>query len=99
MIHIISRNQRKCATEDTKYFASKVLDFGNLCSWYIFCDSVQIKYVGTASYDSQKMLADIYLSLSNLKMVYDHRRCTLLLTSDDCLVVIPNIFLSFHQTL
>ena len=56
------------------------------CKFYrlhIFCDSVQLKCVGTDVYDSQKMLADISLALSKLKMVYSVRRKNIFLTSDD----------------
>ena len=52
MLQIIPRSERQCATEDTEYLTSKVLNFCNLYRLNIFCNSVQLKYVGTASYDS-----------------------------------------------
>ena len=85
MIRIIPRNQRQCVNMDTEYLASKVLAFCNLCRLHIFCDSFQLKIFFTASYDSQKMLVDISLALSNLKMVYNHREWTISLTPDDLL--------------
>ena len=85
MTRIIPRNQRQCVNMDTEYLASKVLAFCNLCRLHIFCDSFQLKNVFTASYDSQKMLVDISLVLSNLKMVYNHREWTISLTPDDLL--------------
>ena len=57
--------------------------FGNLCHLHIFCNSAQLKYIDTTSYDSRKMLAGISLALSNLQMVYNHRDRTILLTPDD----------------
>ena len=73
MIRIIPPNQRQYATKNTEHLASKVFVFLNICRLYIFYDSFQLKYVGAASYDSQKMLADISLILSNLQMVYNYR--------------------------
>ena len=66
MIRIILRSRYQCATEDTDYLPSNFIDFCNLYRLHIFCDSVQLKYVGTASYDFQNLLVDIYLALSKL---------------------------------
>ena len=83
VIQIIPHSKQQCATNDINYLASKIPAFCNLCRLHIFFISVQLKYAGTTSYDSYKMLADISLALSNLKMVYNHRRRMISLTPDD----------------
>ena len=73
MLNFTPRKKGQCATENTEYLISKVNEFCNLCRLHIFCDSLQLKYVETDVYDSQKMLADISLALSKLKMIYSVR--------------------------
>ena len=52
----------------------EVLKLGNLFRFCIFCYSVQLKYAGTAMYDSQKIPVDIFLAPSKLKKgVYSSR--------------------------
>ena len=53
MLRLTSRNKGVCASEDTEYLRLKVIGFSNLVRLHIFCDSVQLKYVGTEDYDSQ----------------------------------------------
>ena len=47
----------------------------------MFCDYIQLQYIGMDTYDSQKILADISLAFSKLKMAYTVREkqvaCTL----------------------
>ena len=81
----IPRRKRQCTTEETEYLSSKVLFFGILYRLHIFYNYIQLKYVGIIYYNSQKMLADFSLALSNLKMVYNHRERTLSLTPDNLL--------------
>ena len=83
MLNLIPRKRGQCANENTDYLLSKVNEFCNLCRLHIFCDSIQLKYVGTDVYDSQKMLADISLTLSKLKMIYTVRGKNISLTPDD----------------
>ena len=83
MLNLIPHKRGQCATENTDYLLSKVTEFCNLCRLHIFCDSIQLKYIGTDVYDSQKMLADISLALSKLKMVYTVRGKKISLTPDD----------------
>ena len=83
MIQIIKHSKRHCTTEETYYFASKDLAFCNIYRLRIFCNYVQLKFVGTTSYYSQKMLTDISFALSNLQMVYNHRGREFLLVPDD----------------
>ena len=73
MLTLIPRKKGQCATENTDYLIQKRNEFCNLCRLHIFCDSVQLKYIGTDVYDSQKMLADISLALSKLRIVYSVR--------------------------
>ena len=78
------RNGTEVTTiKETYYFASKVIVFCNLNRLHIFFNSVQVKYVDTASYDSQKILADISLSMSNLKITNNLCDKTMSLTPDD----------------
>ena len=83
MLRLTSCNKGVCASEDTEYLRLKVIAFSNLVWLHIFCDSVQLKYVGTEDYDSQKMLADISLALLKLKMTYMLRNKIIPLTPDD----------------
>ena len=83
MLRLASRNKGVCASKDTEYLRLKVIAFSNLIRLHIFCDSIQLRYVGTENYDSQKMLADISLTLSKLKMTYILRNKKISLTPDD----------------
>ena len=69
--------------DKVEYLVSKVIAFCNLCQLYIFCDSVQLKYVGTAIYDSQKVLVDIPIALFSLKVVSNYKGRTIYFTPDD----------------
>ena len=83
MLRISKRGKKNCATEDTKYLAARLRKFIQSCQLHIFCDVVQLQYIGTKSYDSNKMLVDIYFALSSFKMVLHHKRRTISLTPDD----------------
>ena len=72
MIRIAPRRRTQYATEDTEYLLLKFLDFYNLCHLCIWCDSVELKNVGPASYDLRKILPDISLALSKFQMVLKH---------------------------
>ena len=58
-----------CAIEDTDYLASKIKKYDDLCQLLLFCDIIKLQYVGTETYDTHRMLHDIYLALSNLNLV------------------------------
>ena len=45
----------------TKYY--------DLCQLHLFCDIVKLQYVGTETYDTHHILHDIYLALSELKLL------------------------------
>ena len=55
MLTLIPRKKGQCATENTDYLIQKRKEFCNLYRLHIFCDSVQLKYVGTDVYDSQRI--------------------------------------------
>ena len=97
MLNIIPRKKEQYAIENTEYLISKVNEFCNLCRLHIFCDSVQLKCVGTDVYDSQKMLADISLALSRLKMVYSVRRKNIFSPPMTYLVILPRFCHYFRQ--
>ena len=61
------------------------------------CDSVQLQYVGTDTYDSQKMRADISLALPSLKMISNRKGKIFFLTPDTYIVVTLNSYLYLHQ--
>ena len=79
----IPRKREQRANENTDYLLSKVNELYNICRLHIFCDSIQLKYVGTDVYDSQNILADIPIALSKLKMVNTVRGKHISLTPDD----------------
>ena len=54
MLTLTLRKKGKCATDNTNYLIKKLDEFCNFCPLHIFCDSVQLKYVGTDVYDIQK---------------------------------------------
>ena len=83
IFRLTSGKNQQCASKDTVYLATKLNEFCNFCQLHIFCDSVQLQYVGTETYDSQKMLADISLALSSLKMISTHKGKIVVLTPDD----------------
>ena len=81
------------------YFAFKVIEFCTLYRLHIFCYSIQLQYFGTDTYDSQKILANISLTLSKLKMVYTVRRKIVAITQDDLFSSFTELFLSSHPNL
>ena len=97
MLNIIPRKKGQCATQNTEYLISKVNELCNLCRLHLFCDSVQQKYVGTDVYDSQKVLSDISLALSKLKMVYSVRVKNISLTPMTYLVILPRFYHYFRR--
>jgi len=66
-----------------KNLAEKVLTFSDLCQLNNFCDPVQLHYIGTSTHDSQKILADISLALSSLKIISYHGGRNIPFTPDD----------------
>ena len=83
MLNLTPRKRGQCANENTDYLFSKVNEFCKLCRLHGFCDSTQLKYVGTDVYHSQKILANISLALSKIEMIYTVRGNYISLTPDD----------------
>ena len=97
MLTLTPHKKGQCATENLDYFIKILNEFCNLYRLHIFRDSVQLKYVGTDVYDSQKMLADISLALSKLKMVYSVSGKKFLSPPMTCLVILLHFYHYFHQ--
>ena len=71
VIRLTNRSKKQRATEDIYIISVHkstpfVISVGFIC----LCDSIQLKYVSTEVYDSQKIVADISLALSKLTMNY-----------------------------
>ena len=97
MLNLIPRKRGQCANENTDYLLSKVNDFCDLCCLHIFCDSIQLKYVRTDVYDSQKMLADILSHFRRLKWFILFAVKIFLSLLMTYLVVSPLFCLCFHR--
>ena len=97
MLNLIPHKRGQCANTNTDYLLSKVNTFYNLCRLNIFCDSVQLKYVGTDVYDSQKMLADILSHFRRLKWFILFAVKIFLSLLMTYLVVSPLFCLCFHR--
>ena len=82
MIRVSKRAAGTCTIEDTEYLASKMTNHCDICQFHLFCDIVKLQYVGTETYDTHRMLQDIYLALSDLKFVYNVNGKTVSLTPD-----------------
>ena len=83
MLRISKRGKKSCATEDTDYLVAGLRTSIQSCQLHIFCDTVQLQYIGIKSYDSDKILADIFLALSSLMMISHHTEGSISLTPDD----------------
>ena len=68
MIRVSKRTTGTCAIEDTEYLATKLGNSCNTCQLHLFCDIVKLQLVGTTLYDTHRMMRDIYLILSSLKL-------------------------------
>ena len=61
------------AIDDSDTLRSK---FSTLCSrsqLHMFCNTVQLQYVGTETYDSNQMMSGISVALSTLKLKFQLR--------------------------
>ena len=81
MLIISARSSR--AIEDSGFLRSKLLVLCSLFHLHLFCDIVQLQYVETTTYDSNQMMSDISLTLSNLKLEYRFKSNLITLTPDD----------------
>ena len=82
MLRVSKRAAGTCAIEDTEYSATKLGKYCDTCQLHLFCDIVKPQFVGTTVYDSHRMMHDIYLSLSSLKLESRANGKTTYLTPD-----------------
>ena len=82
MLRVSKRAAGACAIEDTEYMASKMTNHCDLCQLHLFFDIVKLQYVGTETYDTHRMMHDIYLALSDLKFVSNVNGKTVSLAPD-----------------
>ena len=68
MLLITARSSR--AIEESDTLRSKLDTICSLSQLHIFCNIVQLQYVGTDTYDSNHMMSDISKALSNLKLEF-----------------------------
>ena len=80
MLIISARSSR--AIEDSENLCSKLLVLCSLSRLHIFCDIVQLQYVGTATYDSNQIMSNISFTLSYVKLEYCFKGL-ITLTADD----------------
>ena len=81
LLIISGRSSR--AIKDSEIFRSKILDFCSLSYLHIICVIVQLQCVGTKTYDSNQMMSNIPLSLSNLKLEFLFKGNVISFTPDD----------------
>ena len=85
MISLSSRVNKQSAMKNTDYIASKILSLRNLYRLNFLGPSAQLKYSKIKTYDSRKKLANIFLALFSLKIIYFYQGRTISLTSNDFL--------------
>ena len=71
MFRLLQQQNNRCVTENIEYLSVKLFAFYRLYQFYIFYDAVQLQYVGTKSYESHKILADIFIALTSLKWFHN----------------------------
>ena len=70
------------AIEETEYLATRLAKYFDICQLHLFCSIIEIQFVGTKNYDTHRMMHDIYLALSGLKLVFKHNGKRISLTPD-----------------
>jgi len=82
MLRVTRRATGSCATEETEYLAKRIKTYCDVCQLHLFCSIVNLQFVGTEDYDTHRMMHDIYLALSELKLVYKSQGKLVTLTPD-----------------
>ena len=95
MLLITARSFR--AIEESDTLRSKLDTIFNLSQLYIFCNIVQLQYVGTDTYDSNQMMSDISKALSILKLEFQLRGKFLILPPTIFFAGIFSTYPSFHS--
>jgi len=82
MLRVSKRVVDTCAIEDTEYLATKLGNYCDTCQLHLFYDIVKLQFVGTTVYDTHRMMHNIYLALSSLKLESRVNGKTITLTPD-----------------
>ena len=82
MLRVSKQAANTYATEDTKYLGNRQTVYCDLFQLQLFCDIVQLQYVGTNTYDTYRMLNGIYLALSEPNLVSKVNGKIIFLTPD-----------------
>ena len=82
MIRVSKQAAGVCAIGDAEYLASKITNYCDICQLHLFCDIVKLQYIGAKTYDTYRLLYDMCLALSDLKLVYKVDKKTISLTPD-----------------
>ena len=94
MLLITARSSR--AIEESDTLRSKIYILCSHFQLHIFCNIVQLQYVGTDTYDYNQMMSDIAHTLSTLKLEFQLRGKNITLTPTIFIVVIFNTYPFFH---
>ena len=95
MRRVSKRAAGSCATEETDYLANKLNKYCDLCQLHLFCSIIELQFVGTKTYDTHRMMHDIYLALSGLKLNFVHEKNLFLFHRTRCINVLLNSHPSF----
>ena len=82
MVRVSKKAAKTCATEDTDYLANKINKYCDLCQLHLFCSIIELQFVGMKKYDTHRMIHDIYLALSGLKLNFMHGKKKISITPD-----------------
>ena len=81
MLLVITRSF--CAIEESDTLRSKLSTLCSRSQLHIFCNIVQLQYVGTKSFDSNQMMSDTSLALKNLKLKFQFKGKNISLVPDN----------------
>ena len=70
MLRISKRAAGTCDIEEIEYLATWLAKYCNLCQLHLFCSIIELQFIGTKTYNTYRMMHDIYLTLSELKVVF-----------------------------
>ena len=82
MIRVSKRDVGTCAIKDTEYLATRLAKYCDLCQLHLFCSIIDLQFVGTKTYDTYRLMHDIYLALSGLKLNFVHNKRMVSLAPD-----------------
>ena len=82
MMRVLKRSTGTCTIEETEYLATRITQYCNLFQLHLSCSIIELQFVGTKTYDTHRMMHDIYLALSELKLVFRTHGSLVSLASD-----------------